>query len=189
MKSIEDLNLMGVPALQGIHLQMTGNKPKANMSKQQLVMRVFELQQPDPVAPKAPERVEGATEGASNQPAKAESLAADDLSVDDDAPAADPTDPNSADFLSVSDEEPGNDDLIGDAPAPVGLQLPAQEHFAVSDAQAVHGEVHRALAHLPVQVAVDQDVVTIRKGGREICTTMKQPLHRIVSAAESFARK
>lgn len=183
MKSIQDLNLMTVPMLEKIHLDLTGNQPKKGLTKSQLVQRVFDLQQADPEPQEKPQEKpeeaksdEGATPPAENSAADANDF--DDLvgGEDDEAEGDD----NSADSLSVNDE-----DLIGEeTPQP---KLPAKVAVKVSEEQATHDEVRRALAHLPVQVHHDETGITIVHGSKQIYTTIRQPLHVIVATAEAFA--
>lgn len=167
MKSMEDLNLMSVPMLEKIHLDLTGNKPKKGLTKQQLVLSVFDLQQADPTPPeesKTPDSDEGATPPAENSTAGANDF--DDLTGDD------------ADALSANDDE----DLIGEAPA-----APAKWQGPHSDTDANPEDVKRALSHLPLVVEFDQSGMTLRNGSKSIYTTIRQPLHVIVATAEVFA--
>lgn len=160
MKTLEDLNLLPTAALQEIYLELTGNKPKSSLNKAQLVQAVYEVQQPDA-------DVKDATGDESNDEETEKSL-------------------SDADALSVEEEE---DDLIGDAPGgDLGPDLPAKREFTRSDKDANVEEIAKALAHLPIQVVVDDVTVTLTKGSKEICTTVKQPLYRIVATAETFAR-
>lgn len=178
MKSLEDLNLMTVPMLEKIHLDLTGNKPKKGLTKQQLTQRVFELQQPDPTPPEAPKSDEGATPPVESSAADANDF--DDLvGGDEDEPEDAQGD---ADSLSVNDEE----DLIGDEPTPQP-KLPSKVDVKVSDAHANRADVDRALAHLPIKVEHDETGLTIIAGSKRIYTTIKQPLHVIVATAEAFA--
>lgn len=172
MKSMEDLNLMTVPMLENIHLQLTGNKPKKGLTKQQLVLSVFDLQQADPTPPETPEAPksgDGDTPPAENNAAGANDF--DDLTGD--VGDAD------ADALSVNDDE----DLIGEA-AP---QAPERWEAPHSNEEARFEDIERALRHLPLRIVPDETGITLHKGSKSIYATIRQPLHVIVATAEAFA--
>lgn len=169
MKSLEDLNLMTMPMLEKIHMDLTGNKPKFGMTKPKLVQRVYDLQQPAPPSTEDQESSKDDTQGAENSAAGENSL--DDL-MGDDAAAKD---------LSVGDE-----DLIGEDPATEPV-MPAKWNAPHSDKAATHKDVKKALAHLPLQIEADETGITIISGSKRLYTTINQPLHRIVATAETFA--
>lgn len=183
MKTLEDLNLMSTSALQQAHLQLTGNKPQANLTKAQLVQRVYDLQQPDPIEPPAAEDPQTQTD-------------ADDLLGDADPEETDPaaiaalaaeaSNDDSADALSVP-AEPDADDLLGSEPTSSGPVLPTKKEFERTDKIANKKDVVEALAHLGLGIVPDMNGITISKGGKLMYIGYAQPLHRIVGAAETFA--
>lgn len=88
MKTLEDFELMTVPVLKGIITELTGNAPKNDAKKAELVQLAYDLQQPVPQ--------ETQPEPAAEDEAPVDEQSAADLSVEDeddlvgDAPAPTP---------------------------------------------------------------------------------------------------
>lgn len=177
MKTLEDFKLMSEPMLRGIHLSLTGNEAKKNMTKDQLVKRVFELQQPDPEPAKPDEAPKpAAPQTLDDTPAADDDgVGVEDFLGEDPAASTTPGSSTDADFLSVDDDG-------GFPDAPVATV------FERSEDNANPKDIRKALAHLSVQVEIEDGAVTISRGAKSICTTLKQPLHRIVQVAEVLAR-
>lgn len=205
MKTLEDLQLMTAPMLEGIHKSLTGNAPKKGMTKNQLVQRVYDLQQPDPVtadnAPNKAKSVNDATPPAANDMLVDDEEEGEDLIGGDPAPAAPADETKNASLASASqpfgDRDPtapqmqdfgtrklvdADADLVGDVGGP------EQKVFPHTDEQAKVKDIPVALAHLPIMVHISDGLVHLTKGGKRLDTTVKQPLHRILATAEVFAR-
>jgi len=154
MKTMEELELMPIPALRGIVLNLTGNEPQAKISKAKLVQLVYDLQQPDASEPaREPEKSDEPATGGEEKEADAS-----ELSVDE------------------------NDDLVGES-------LPPRKNVNLDVDNPTRQQVLDAVAHLGISTEVDDDGVTFIKGEKRTYVSTKQPLRRILSTAEIFARR
>ena len=66
--------------------------------------------------------------------------------------------------------------------------MPVKQEFTRSDAEALPKDIKQALAHVNATILISNGCVKVSKGAKQITTTVKQPLHRIVAVVETFAR-
>lgn len=162
MKTIEDLKLMGQPALESMFLQLTGNKPEKNLSKNQLAQKVYDLQQPD-----APREEPTHDEDLVGEDAN-DDVPVDELAVEQDGDAVRPTEPDSTHNTPNAGTK--------------------QKKAGKTDERVSAEEVSHAVRALGINYDFDGDSVTFTRGTKSLSTTLKQPIHRIVAIAESVAR-